>query len=128
MYCFCAKQHKINICKTNDNTYELKSCLNDTQGQWLTKTDDDLYIGIEEKGISEKSLNEWFKSYAEKVNQKIEKIKIKINIEEDNKLSLYNKSLAGILSINIKKYGLMLSLYKYNMLGEVSEIKKYIHK
>ena len=40
---------KINVFKKEDNTHiELKSVLNDKQGQWLTKIDEDLYIGIDE--------------------------------------------------------------------------------
>ena len=116
---YLSLSEKINIYERKDNTkIELKSVLNDTQGQWLTKIDKDLYIGIDETGILEMSLEEWFKNYEKKIN---EKFKILQNI---NQTSL-DYSFIKILGLNIKTSGLLLSLYKYDKFGEINVLYNY---
>ena len=122
---YLSLSEKINIYKKEDNSHiELKSALNDKQGQWLTKIDEDLYIGIDETGILKMSLEDWYKNYTKKVNEKILE-KTKLNTTKTTMEDIYTNSLLGILRIQIEKYGLLLSLYKYGLLGEIKVVSNY---
>ena len=122
---YLSLSEKINIVKKEDNTHiELKSALNDNQGQWLTKIDEDLYIGIDETGILKMSLEDWYKNYTKKVNEKILE-KTKLNTAKTTMEDIYTNSLLGILRIQIEKYGLLLSLYNYGPLGEIQVVSNY---
>ena len=122
---YLSLSEKINIVKKEDNTHiELKSALNDNQGQWLTKIDEDLYIGIDETGILKMSLEDWYKNYTKKVNEKILE-KTKLNTAKTTMEDIYTNSLLGLLRIQIEKYGLLLSLYNYGPLGEIQVVSNY---
>lgn len=121
---YLSLSEKINIYEINNKKIELKSGLNENQGQWLTKIDEDLYIGIDETGILKMSLEDWYKNYAKKINEKIlEKKKLYEN--KTTPEDVYKFSLLGILSIQIEKYGLLLSLYNYGPMGKIQVVSNY---
>lgn len=120
---YMSLSNKININKDikNNKTYELKSALDDSQGQWLTKIDD-RYIGIVKEGILKMSLNEWFEYFAKNA------LNIITNYDKSKKYDMNDfgkNSRMGLLKINIQKYGFIMSLYNYGNMGEINVIKEY---
>ena len=114
----------IGLSKLNNEVcqnHELRACLDDTQGQWITKIEDNKYIGINSRGILKLTLNEWFKLYETSVKNKLSQI-----IEKGN--SDVKSILANLLSINISKNGISIDLIQYGMLGEPILVSNYNHK
>ena len=120
---YLSLSEKINIYEINNKKIELKSGLNENQGQWLTKIDEDLYIGIDETGILKMSLEDWYKNYAKKINEKI--LEKKLYYNKTTPEDVYKSSLLGMLRIQIEEYGLLLSLYHYGPLEEIQVVSNY---
>ena len=92
---------------------ELRLCLEDLQGQWITKINDKQYIGITNTGFKILDLNNWIDIYSEKVLSKIEdKKKSKLC------LNTIHNTQANMLEINIKLKGLKIVVFKYGCGGE----------
>ncbi len=120
---YLSLSNKINLTdigKDVKKKIELKSCLLDKQGQWLVKEDNN-YIGICREGILKMSLNKWFEYWSNIVNNTLDSYKM------GSKENLFRDATIGILKINIKGNGLILSLYKYGLFGEVTEVEEFIH-
>ncbi len=96
---------------------QLRSVLDDKQGQWIVKTSANTYIGITSEKIIEATLNDWYLIYHSAVVKKLEELKNlqqnHINDNVDKNISIKKKAMFGILSINIKKYGLEYSLINF---------------
>ena len=102
---------------------ELRTCLDDNQGYWVTKINSDKYVGISSKGIIELTLNQWFKFYEDLVLNHLKKL------SENNKTHLCSKNILGsILNIKIKQNGIDINLFKFGLCGEIEKIAHYNNK
>lgn len=111
---------------TKECDIELRTCLQDLQGQWITKIEEtnkngnNLYIGILKNGYKISTLNDWFKLYSELIKNKI----------KDNLLTLQNndimKILTNVLDIRIKGDGIKLDLNHYDCCGKKNISEQYI--
>lgn len=120
---YLSLSNKINLTEIGKDVkkkIELKSCLLDNQGQWLAKEDNN-YVGICSDGILKMSLNKWFEYWSTIVNNTLDSYIM------GSKENLFRDATIGILKINIKEYGLILSLYKYGLLGNVIELEEFKH-
>tara|TARA_B100001094_G_C18034711_1_gene721907 strand:- start:182 stop:1045 length:864 start_codon:yes stop_codon:yes gene_type:complete len=91
---------------------ELRLCLEDLKGQWITKINEKQYIGITDTGSKILDLNNWINIYSEKVLSKIEDKKSKLC------LNIIHNTLANMLEINIKLKGLKIVVFQYGYSGE----------
>lgn len=113
---------------TDGKGSEIKSVLNDAQGQWITKIGEDKYIGILSDGIKEMSLNDWLYHYGIIVIKKMNNIKNELNNHHLVNTNVYKNAQFGILSINIrKKKHLLLSVFSFDYLGIANEVLNYKH-
>ena len=104
---------------------EIKMILDDDQGYWITKTGKNSYIGITSDGIMENSLEAWFSFYGNCVKDKIKDIENKLKHIRSGMDFIYKQAAVGILSINIKIEGFILSQYSFDMLGTAIENSTY---
>ena len=131
--CFYLKLSK----KLDENVgnLEIRSVLDDKQGQWIVKpnSSEDSYIGITNDKIIETSLKEWYQIYHSTVVKKLDELDQyrDRNNDIDN---IAKSAMYGILSINLQKYGYEYSLVKFEMICEEGGISwhqvidKYIPK
>ena len=132
--CFYLKLSK----KLDENVgnLEIRSVLDDKQGQWIVKTNasQDIYIGITNDKIVETSLIEWYKIYHSAVVKKLDELDKSGNNNNNNIDNIAKTAMYGILSINLQKYGFEYSLVKFEMICEEGGISwhqvvdKYIPK
>ena len=90
-----------------------------SQGQWIVNITEDKYMGIVTEGPILLTLDEWKIRYQKTVTDELEKDMSK-ELSSDSILSI----MRSILALKIKKFGIQVSFYKFNQLGESIDISK----
>ena len=96
----------------------LTSIFESDQGQWITRWDNQSYIGIVDEGPLIESLQYWINRYQSNIENKINKF----NEIKKNNNDAIKKSYYGLLNCFKGKYGLKVGVYKYDNIGGVENI------